>query len=117
MTDPSKMTYFTPEDAKRLREAAARLSTIVSEAWEAIIEAVTQLYRQAGMTCQEADDAINGAIEAATATDQANKHQQRNKPPRRPPKSLPAACQSIQRKPAAVARSHIYRRRNRKRGK
>lgn len=110
---------ISDEDMERLRTAAAQLSAAASQAYEAIIEAVTEFYRRIGMTAQEVDEAINGAVQAAQEAEKLQRTRRTTyKPPRRPLKAPPAACKSIQayniKRP--VARSHVQRRGDRKRG-
>lgn len=105
------------EDMERLREAAARLSAAASQAWDTIIEAVSEFYRQCGMTAQEVDEAINGAVQAAQEAEKAQRQRRIYQPPRRPQKAIPAVCKSMQIcRSRPVARSHVQRRGDRKRG-
>lgn len=115
--DDRETPKINEEDMERLREAAARLSAAACQAWEAIIEAVTEFYRQCGMTAQEVTEAINGAVQAAQEAEKAQRHRSAYQPPRRPQKAPPAACKSIQiYRSRPVARSHVQRRGDRKRG-
>ena len=110
---------ISDEDMERMRTAAAQLSATASQAWEAVIEAVTEFYRQLGMTAQEVDEAINGAVHEAQEAEKLQRIRRTTyKPPRRSLKATPAACKSIQayniKRP--VARSQVQRRGDRKRG-
>lgn len=112
-----RTTKINEEDMERLREAVARLSAAACQAWETIIEAVTEFYRQCGMTAQEVDEAINGAIQKAQEAEKAQRHRRTYQPPRRPQKAIPAVCKSLQIcRSRPVARSHVQRRGDRKRG-
>lgn len=105
------------EDIERLREAAARLSAALQEAWEGMVEALAEIYSQAGMTAQEVDEALYEAVQEAQEAEKAKRRRRAYQPPRRPQKAAPAACKSMRIcRSRPVARSHVQRRGDRKRG-
>lgn len=117
MMDDHETLKNSTEDMERLREAAARLSATLKEAWEGVIEALAEIYGRAGMTAQEVDEALYEAVQAAQEAEKAKRRRRVYQPPRRPQKAVPAACKSMRIcRSRPVARSHVQRRGDRKRG-
>ena len=115
--DDHETFKINTEDMERLREAAARLSVMLQEAWDGVIEALAEIYGHAGMTAQEVDEALYEAVQAAQEAENAKRRRRAYQPPKRPQKTIPAVCKSMRicrRRP--VARSHVQRRGDRKRG-
>lgn len=117
MTDDHETFKINTEDMERLREAAAHLSATLKEAWEGAIEALAEIYGWYGMTAQEVDEALYEAVQAAQEAEKAKRRRRTYQPPRRPQKAIPAVCKSMRIcRSRPVARSHVQRRCDRKRG-
>lgn len=117
MMNDNETFKINTEDIERLREAAARLSATLQEAWEGIIEALAEIYGHAGMTAQEVSEALYEAVQAAQEAEKTKRRRRAYQPPRRPQKAIPAVCKSMRIcRSRPVARSHVQRRGDRKRG-